>query len=144
MDTRYTLVFTGRLLPGFKRERVIDNLISISNMDRTKAEKFLSNTQPTIIQKNLDREKAEKYLAIFQKAGLVVRLNTPGPPPLPEPKPAPEPGPTSSPDFVHQKSQKNLPKNGLRNHEWLLHPMAGSGLNQQLPCSVKSPGNGWE
>ncbi len=100
METQYKLIFTGQLLPGFKQENVIEKLISISNMDKERAEKFLSGNRPKIVQKDISREKAEKFLLIFQKAGLKMRIDTTVPPPLPvqeqppEPVPAPPPKPT--------------------------------------------------
>ncbi len=77
MGTNYKIVFTGRLLPGFDREKVIKNLLAISNMDRERAEKFLDKDRATVVQKNLTKEKAEKFLAIFQKAGLEMQLVPP-------------------------------------------------------------------
>jgi len=97
METQYKLIFTGQLLPGFKRENVIEKLISISNMDKERAEKFLSGNKAKVVQKDISREKAEKFLAIFQKTGLEMRIETPEPPPLPNQPPSPQMEPDDPP-----------------------------------------------
>ena len=102
MEAQYKLIFTGQLLPGFNRENVIEKLISISNMDKERAEKFLSGNKAKVVQKDISLGKAEKFLAIFQKTGLEMRIETTEPPPLPEqePTPAPKPVPPPPPETI--------------------------------------------
>ena len=115
METQYKLIFTGQLLPGFKLENVIEKLITISNMDKERAEKFLSGNKPKVVQKDISREKAEKFLAIFQKTGLEMRIETTEPPPLPdqapisqmEPNPPPPPPPEPTPQTVKTSTDRS-------------------------------------
>lgn len=76
METLYKVVYTGKLQDGFEYEDVVSKLVSISNMDKEKAVKFLSAQKPTLIKKDLPKEKAEKYFALFKKIGLQVQLVT--------------------------------------------------------------------
>ena len=74
METKYKIIYTGELQPGFEYEDVVSNLISISNMDREKAGNFLSTDKPTLIKQDLDKDKAEKHCALLKKTGLQVQL----------------------------------------------------------------------
>lgn len=74
METKYKVIYTGKLQSGFEYEDVLSNLISISKMDREKAGNFLSTGKPTLVKRDLDREKADTYCSLLKKAGLQVQI----------------------------------------------------------------------
>lgn len=70
----YSVLCSGKLLTGYNEEAVIDNLSTISKMEREKAKKLLLITRPTVLKKGLDQKQAESLASLLSKAGLEVSL----------------------------------------------------------------------
>lgn len=67
-DSRYTILFTGEILPGFSVDTVKANLAALFKSDSSKIEALFSG-QPVPLKRNLPDAEADKYVAALQRAG---------------------------------------------------------------------------
>ena len=72
-ETLYKLIFTGEILPGFKKRQVRKNLKKLLNADRKKLNLLFSG-QPIIVRKDLAADQTRPYERALIKAGAVCRI----------------------------------------------------------------------
>ncbi len=72
-ETLYKLIFSGEILPDFKKRQVRKNLKKLLNADR-KELKLLFSGQPIVIRKGLAANKIRPYERALIKAGAVCRI----------------------------------------------------------------------
>ncbi len=76
MADLYKIVFKGELLEGFDNDTVIDNLSTISKMEKSKAQKLLLIQKPTVLKKGLEKAAADKLAKVLTTAGLQVSIRS--------------------------------------------------------------------
>jgi hypothetical protein len=72
-DTRYSVIFTGRLVEGAQPAAVKENLAKLFKVDAERVESMFSG-KPIVIKKDLDAEQARSYRAALAKAGAAVTI----------------------------------------------------------------------
>jgi uncharacterized membrane protein YhaH (DUF805 family) len=72
-DTRYKIVFTGEVLPGFDLNTVKNNLTKLFNSDLERINTLFKGTTVDI-KKDLGEAEAKQYFNALQKAGAQVRI----------------------------------------------------------------------
>ena len=142
METKYKVIFTGQLRPGFELDDVVSSLISISNMDNEKARKFISAGKPALLKKNIDRKTADKYSAHFRKIGLhtkIAELKDPATPPVPPPLPVQENQKRSEPELSVQRDEPrpNVPPDQPKPKPHTANPYASPKADLKVAQSTK-------
>ena len=71
-NTRYNVIYRGKVLQGFEFETAKQNLIKTFSLSEDKAEKILKSRR-AILKKNVDESTAKKFGVALKKAGLDVQ-----------------------------------------------------------------------
>jgi uncharacterized membrane protein len=79
MSELYKVIYTGKLKPGTKQDRIIVLFSDKFKLGPEKAEKLIVSGRPVTLKKDIDLEKAEKYQESLEKLGLIIELD-PKPP----------------------------------------------------------------
>jgi uncharacterized membrane protein YjgN (DUF898 family) len=72
-DTRYDLIYRGKILEGFAFETAKQNLMRMFSQSEEKAERILKSRR-AVLKKNADESTAKRIGAALKKAGLDVAL----------------------------------------------------------------------
>ncbi len=72
-DTRYNVIYRGKILQGFDFETVKRNLIKTFSLSEEKAEKILKGRR-IVLKKDADESTAKKFGVALKRAGLDVAL----------------------------------------------------------------------
>jgi uncharacterized membrane protein YjgN (DUF898 family) len=72
-DTRYDVIYRGKILEGFEFETAKQNLMRMFSLDEAKAERILKSRR-AVLRKNTDEPTAKKVGTALKKAGLDVAL----------------------------------------------------------------------
>jgi uncharacterized membrane protein YjgN (DUF898 family) len=72
-DTRYEVIYRGKILQGFDFETAKQNLIKVFSLSGEKADKILKSRR-VVLKKNVDESTAKKFGTALKKAGLDVAL----------------------------------------------------------------------
>ena len=72
-NTRYNVIYRGKVLQGFEFETAKQNLIKTFSLSEDKAEKILKSRR-AVLKKNVDESTAKKFGVALKKAGLDVAL----------------------------------------------------------------------
>jgi hypothetical protein len=105
---RYTIIFTGRLLPGFDRERVVGNL-AVLFKGRSTAAKLLTG-QAVVVKTGLGAAEARRYQRALEAAGASCEIR-------PEIPPDASPAPASPPACPRPPKIGRCPHCGLEQPE---------------------------
>ena len=74
MNDRYDIVYTGKLLPSFELETVIQKFSKLSKWDLQKSKKFIDRQSPVYFKRNLSKESAIEYKSVLINVGLDVKV----------------------------------------------------------------------
>lgn len=72
-ETRYSVIYRGKILDGFEFDTAKRNLAKIYAISEEKAEKILKSRQ-VVLKKNLGPAEAKKFATAIKKAGMDVAL----------------------------------------------------------------------
>jgi uncharacterized membrane protein YjgN (DUF898 family) len=72
-DTRYDVIYRGKILEGFEFETAKQNLMRMFSLNEAKAERILKSPR-AVLKKNADAPSAKKVGIALKKAGLDVAL----------------------------------------------------------------------
>ena len=72
-DTRYEVIYRGKILEGFEFETAKQNLMRMFSLSEAKAERILKSRR-AVLKKNADEPTAKKLGVALKKAGLDVAL----------------------------------------------------------------------
>ncbi len=107
-EPTFQIIFRGKILSGFDRTAVRDNLAKLFRTDATRIDHML-DTPKTVIKTGLGREAAARYQEVLRGAGIMVAVMgetadvvAPSPPVsvTSAPTPAAAPGPVATTDTL--------------------------------------------
>ncbi len=105
-DTRYEVIYRGKILEGFEFETAKQNLMRMFSLSEAKAERILKSRR-AVLKKNADEPTAKKLGVALKKAGLDVALTKAQPTMV-----APEVAPLSG--LQMEKPPEVTPSSGLQ------------------------------
>lgn len=74
MGEAFKLVFTGEILEGFDREKVISDFGVLTGIDEVRAREFIEKGKPSLIKKNLDAATTKKYTEHLERIGMQIQV----------------------------------------------------------------------
>jgi hypothetical protein len=72
-DKSFAITFSGKLVEGASRERVMANVAALFKVEVAKVERLFSG-KPVVIKKGLDKATAQKYQVALKKVGAIASV----------------------------------------------------------------------